>query len=189
VAINYAEAGLRGFSVDLHANTLNQDRPRTEPTEPSVETETRTFLDQDVSRFFYRWGGLLSATLIDVRARFQGDLDQYLIYLIFLLDDLAREIASRDGLRRGRPLEQRGMNALSIAEITDIPRETARRKLQLLVAGGYVERGYDGLYYLGDRYGRDAFFFDLSPLFLDGLKSKTAPSAQAVQPEPQVADG
>jgi hypothetical protein len=141
-----------------------------------------------VCRFFYRWGGLLSSTLIGVRGRFQGDLDQYLIYLVFLLDDLSREIASRDGARRGRPLEQRGLNALSIADVTDIPRETARRKLQLLVAGGYIERGYDGLYYLGERYGRDEFFFDLSPLFLDGLKPKAPVSAKAVEPEPEVAD-
>jgi hypothetical protein len=145
------------------------------------------FLAQDVARFFYRWGGLLSQTLIGVRARFQGDLDQYLIYLIFLLDDLAREVASRDDLRRGQRLEPRGLNALSIAEITDIPRETARRKLQMLVAGGYIERGYDGLYYLGERYGLDEFFFDLSPLFLDGLKPKVA-STEAVQPQPEVAD-
>jgi hypothetical protein len=157
-------------------------------SESAGEDAGRAFLDQDVIRFFYRWGGLLSQTLIGVRARFQGDLDQYLIYLIFLLDDLAREAGSRDASRRSRPSEPRGLNALSIAEITDIPRETTRRKLQMLVAGGYVERGYDGLYYLGERYGLDEFFFDLSPLFLDGLRSKTTASAQAIQPQPEVAD-
>ena len=172
--------------MDLRANTLGREGPRS--ARYGAEDETRSFLDQDSARFFYRWGGLLSSTLIGVRSRFQGDLDQYLIYLIFLLDDLAREVSGREGARHRPPLEQRGLNALSIADITDIPRETARRKMQLLVAGGYIERGYDGLYYLGDRYGRDEFFFDLSPLFLDGLKSKAAASAKAVQPDPEVAD-
>ena len=155
----------------------------------AAEEASPAFLDQDVGRFFYRWGGLLSQTLIGVRARFQGDLDQYLIYLIFLLDDLGREVAARDAPRGSRRSEPRGLNALSIADITDIPRETARRKLQMLVAGGYIERGYDGLYYLGDRYGLDEFFFELSPLFLDGLGMKAARSGQTVQPEPEVADG
>jgi hypothetical protein len=144
---------------------------------------SRAFLEQDVSSFFYRWGGLLSATLIRIRERFQGDLDQYLIYLVFLLDQLSRELAAK-ARPRGRLAEARGLNALSIAEVTGIPRETARRKLQMLVAEAYVERGLDGLYYLGDRYGLDQFFFDLSPLFWDGMRLDADASPQAVQPEP-----
>ena len=130
------------------------------------------FLDQDASRFFYRWGGQLSSILIRVRARFDGDLDQYLLYLIFLLGELSQIVASAEAEARGeppRPRERRGMNALSLSDITLIPRETARRKLQLLVGEGYVLREDDGLYYLGDRYGLDAFFAELKPLFWDAL--------------------
>jgi hypothetical protein len=143
----------------------------------------QAYLDQNVSGFFYRWGGLLSSTLIRIRNRFRGDLDQYLIYLVFLLNDLSREISSR-GVPAGRKPEARGLNALSIADITGIPRETARRKLQMLVAEGYVERACDGLYYLGDRYGLDQFFFDLSPLFCDGVKLEGGYSPKAVEPQP-----
>lgn len=142
------------------------------------------YLEQDAHRFFYRWGGVLSSTLIRVRQRFQGDLDQYLIYLVFLLDDLAQEMRWRSGERY---LPRRGLNALSVAEVTEIPRETARRKLQLLLSAGYLERRDDGLYYLGDRYSRNQFFFDLSPLFLDGVNEQ--PSAEPVEPEPEFADG
>ena len=125
-------------------------------------------------RFFYKWGGLLSATLIRIRGRFEGDLDRYLIYLVFLLRRTCRgrwPRASAAG-RGARTVESgpRGLNALSIAEITRVPRETTRRKLQALVDTGYLVRGQDGLYYLTGLYGVDAFFYDLSPLFWDGVK-------------------
>lgn len=150
--------------------------------------DLEAYLDQDASRFFYRWGGLLSAALVRIRARFQGDLDQYLIYLVFLLDDLAQVISAQSRGSRRQETEVRGLNALSIAEVTSIPRETARRKLQLLVACGYIERGADGLYYLGDRYGLDQFFYDLSPLFWEGVKPERAASAETVEPEPELPD-
>jgi hypothetical protein len=130
------------------------------------------FLDQDASRFFYRWGGELSSILIRVRARFDGDLDQYLLYLIFLLGELSQVVAGAEAEGRGEPPRQRerkGMNALSLSDITLIPRETARRKLQQLVADGYLRREGEGLYFLADRYGLDAFFWDLKPLFWDSL--------------------
>jgi len=133
---------------------------------------TPGYLDQDVSRFFYKWGGMLSQTLIRIRSRFEGDLDQYLLYLIFLLAELSQIISRADAEARDArigPWADRGMNALSLAEITHIPRETARRKLQLLVSSGYLWRSVDGLYHLGDQYGLDAFFRDLSPLFWDGV--------------------
>jgi len=146
--------------------------------------ETRDYLEQDAVRFFYRWGGVLSSTLTRIRGRFQGDLDQYLIYLVFLLDDLSQELRSR---ACGRHFAPRGLNALSIAEVTEIPRETARRKLQVLLSERYLERRSDGLYYLGARYSRNQFFFDLSPLFLDCVNDQA--STEAFEPEPEFADG
>jgi hypothetical protein len=151
----------------------------TDHTEDRCEKPTFSeFLDQDATRFFYRWGAQLSSILIRVRARFDGDLDQYLLYLIFLLGELAQMVASAEAEARGeppRPLQRKGMNALSLSDITLIPRETARRKLQQLVADGYLRREGEGLYFLGDRYGVDAFFWDLKPLFWDSL----APPAES----------
>jgi hypothetical protein len=144
----------------------------------SVKPTFSEFLDQDAWRFFYRWGGELSSILIRVRARFDGDLDQYLLYLIFLLGELSQIVAAREAEARGdppRPREPRGMNALSLSDITLIPRETARRKLQQLVADGYLRREGEGLYFLADRYGVDAFFWDLKPLFWESL----APPAES----------
>lgn len=127
------------------------------------------YLDQDVSRFFYRFGGHLSATLIRVRGRFDGDLDQYLLYLIFLLSELSDSMAgAANGPRTF--VRRRGLNALSLSDITQIPRETARRKLLALADQGYLVRDDDGLFMLGDRYGLDQFFADLRPLFWDAVR-------------------
>ncbi|MFN3520759.1 MAG: hypothetical protein ACK4YQ_00810 [Phenylobacterium sp.] len=126
------------------------------------------YLDQDVSRFFYRWGGHLSATLVRVRSRFDGDLDQYLLYLVFLLSELQQTIAAGGQDRSFAP--RRGLNALSLSDITQIPRETARRKLLALADRGFLVRDDQGLFVLGDRYGLDDFFRDLKPLFWDAVR-------------------
>ncbi|MFA5600743.1 MAG: hypothetical protein WDA06_09130 [Phenylobacterium sp.] len=108
------------------------------------------------ARFLYRWAGQFSAALVRIRSRFDGDLDQYLLYLVFVLQEIST--ASGNGRRRG-------LNALSLSEITQIPRETARRKLLTLAQAGYLRRDEEGLYYLGDAYGVDEVFDELKPLW------------------------
>lgn len=139
-------------------------------SEPRFWTEpTPGYLDQDAMRFFYRWGGHFSAALVRIRARFDGDLDQYVLYLTFLLSDLAAAINNEGAAKR----PPRGLNALSLSEITGIPRESARRKLLILAANGYLNRDADGLFTLGDRYGLDAFFAELKPLFWEAVRTPT----------------
>lgn len=155
----------------------HEDRKASAPTDtaqPLVNGEPASwaepypgYLDQDVSRFFYRWGGHLSATLIRVRSRFDGDLDQYLLYLIFLLSELSDSLSASPPRTFAR---RRGLNALSLSDITQIPRETARRKLLALADQGYLVRDDDGLFMLGERYGLDQFFADLRPLFWDAVR-------------------
>jgi hypothetical protein len=120
-------------------------------------------------KFFYRWGRLLSSTLSRLRSKFDGDFDQYLIYMVFVLTDLSRRAQISSPPSRGQPFTPKeiGLNTLSVADITEIPRETARRKLRLLVASGYLCRRPNQLYYLGDRYDPDEFLLDLAPLFND----------------------
>ena len=140
---------------------------------PAADAWAQDYLGQDVSRFFYKGGGHFSSVLINLRRRFDGDLDQFLIYTIFMLTELSRERAAAEARATGaervvsRP---NGLNSLSLAEITQIPRETVRRKLQALIAAGRVTRGEDGLYYPGPAADLDRFFYDLSPLFWDGVK-------------------
>ena len=128
----------------------------------------------EVRRLFYRWGDLLSSTLVRIRQRFDGDLDQYLLSQVFLQAELSQSVSRAEAESRGlqdAAWPQRGMNALSLADITRIPRESARRKLQILAAGGYLARGDDGLYYLGLRYSLDAYLADLGPLFRDAARA------------------
>ena len=123
-----------------------------------ADDEGASFRQQEASRFFYRWGGELASCLARVRERFQGDLDLYLIYLNFMLAELSQVVAHTDAVGRGNTPPEwspRGMNALSLAEITGVPRETTRRKLQHLVEAGYLRRGDDGLFYLGGKPGLD----------------------------------
>ena len=136
----------------------------------SSQEPTPGYLDQDVSRFFYRWGGCLSTTLVRVRARFEGDLDQYLLYLIFILADLSQQMGRERSFAPSSEPLHRGLNALSLSEITRIPRETARRKLLALAERGYLNRDEEGLFTLSDRYQMDEFFTDLRPLFWDAVK-------------------
>jgi hypothetical protein len=137
--------------------------PRREPErtaeQPSWRAPEPVQLDQEGARFLYRWGGRLSETLVRIRSRFHGDLDQYLLYLVFILSEI-----SGNG---GQSVKRRGLNALSLSEITQIPRETARRKLLALAEDGYLKRDAEGLYYLGDAYGVEEVFEDLKPLFGD----------------------
>lgn len=158
------------FSLTSNAGLPDADelpRPGRVDGESRVWAEPSPgYLDQDAMRFFYRWGSHFSAALVRIRHRFDGDLDQYVLYLTFLLSELAETI-NNDGAPK---LPRRGLNALSLSEITGIPRESARRKLLILAAHGYLDRNEDGLFTLGDRYGLDAFFAELKPLFWDAVR-------------------
>jgi hypothetical protein len=123
-------------------------------------------LDDEMRLSLYDWGSRLSAMLVRVRDRFDGDLDRYLIYMVFLLAQLSEAKALAQARSRGRPirpLAARGLNALSISEITRIPRETTRRKLKALVRSGRLRRDADGLYHLVSTLGFEDVFPD--PLF------------------------
>ena len=130
------------------------------------------------ARLRYRWCQRWTETLTRLRCQFDGDLDQYLLLLVFEQGEMARGLAGLEGaLRKDRPPrpEPRGINAMSIAEICGIPRETARRKLKRLIERQAVSLGPDGLYYLGVK--RIA-----SPptLLLTALDCPGAPSSWAV---------
>lgn len=148
---------------------VNQNRSVSLAADLTHDEPARGYLDQDVSRFFYRWGGHLSTTLVRIRSRFAGDLDQYLLYLVFILADLSQQISRERSFAPAAP-EHRGLNALSLSEITQIPRETARRKLLALAENGYLNRDEEGLFTLADRYQMDEFFSDLRPLFWDAVR-------------------
>lgn len=115
----------------------------------SLEGEASISLLEAKAR--YRWCQRWTEVLARIRQEFNGDLDQYLMFLVFKQDEMAAILSPRgsgadNASSAGREL--RGMNAMSVAEICGIPRETARRKLKRLVERRIIGLGADGLYYL-----------------------------------------
>ena len=99
----------------------------------------------------YRWCQRWTEVLARLRRDFNGDLDQYLMFLVFKQDEMATTLSAlKTGADNPAPVDRelRGMNAMSVAEICGIPRETARRKLKRLVERKIIGMGPDGLYYL-----------------------------------------
>ena len=141
--------------------------------------------EPDVDRFFYRWGGSLATVLAGLRARYGGDLDQFLIHLVFMLAEL-------DGLNVAATARAKGaqsvvarrceLNMQSLSDITGIPRESVRRKLASLGAMNLVQRTEEGLFTAGPASDVRRFFYDLSPLFWAGAGGAGA-SAQAIHPQ------
>ena len=116
---------------------------------PEAVTDSLT-----ATRLRYRWCQRWTETLTRLRHQFDGDLDQYLLLLVFEQGEMARAVACLEGaVRKTVPTraEPRGMNAMSVAEICGIPRESARRKLKRLIERQAIQLGPDGLYYLGAR--------------------------------------
>ncbi|HYD44141.1 MAG TPA: hypothetical protein VEA79_02620 [Phenylobacterium sp.] len=131
------------------------------------------YLGQDVSRFFYRWGCALAAVLTRLRGRYDGDLDRFVLHLALMLTDLAATQALEMARAAGaEPVGRRvkGLNILSLAEITGVPRESVRRKLALMADEGLVTRDEAGLWRLGPTSDMDRFFYALSPLFWQGVR-------------------
>lgn len=96
------------------------------------------------ARQAYRWTAALADTLTELRRRFEGDLDLYLLFMVFVQAEMERAISGR----RGPPV---GLNALSVAAACGLPRETARGKLQRLTLAGWLRSGPDGLHYLSGK--------------------------------------
>lgn len=143
--------------TDPHDLSGGANRKAETAQEPASWSEPQSADPALAARFLYRWAGQFSAALVRIRSRFDGDLDQYLLYLVFVLQEI-----SSAGNGSGR---KRGLNALSLSEITQIPRETARRKLLTLAQAGYLRRDEEGLYYLGDAYSVDEVLNELKPLW------------------------
>lgn len=168
----FGQVNLTSFSgvAPERGRTSVESRPA---PPPPTDRWVADFLGQDVSRFFYKWGGSLSAVLVRLRGRYDGDLDQFLIHLVFMLTDLASANAVAEARAKGATTvirRRRGLNILSLADITRIPRESVRRKLAVMVDQGLVSREEDGLYYPGPESDIDRFFHALSPLFWDGSR-------------------
>ena len=93
------------------------------------------------ARQVYRRRSSLADTLVALRRRFGGDLDQYLLYMTVVQAEMERTV---------RPGGAAGLNALSLAEACGLPRETARTKLRRMTDAGLLAFDADNLLRLPD---------------------------------------
>lgn len=84
----------------------------------------------------------MAQLLIALRKVCDGDLDKALIMAVIGDRHFARRVSSQtptlEGLGETEVTPGPSVNALSIAQFTDIPRETVRRKVNALVEIGWV---------------------------------------------------
>jgi hypothetical protein len=171
-----AHAG-SGFSEGAFARFASRSFAPIGPAEAAGD-------EGDVERFFYRWGGLLASILTDLRRRYGGDLDQFLIHMIFMLGELDSLNLARKAQASGAPaavLRACELNAQSLSDISGVPRESVRRKLAGLEAAGLIRRTETGRYAAAGDSDARAFFERLGPLFWAGTQAPPR-SARSVHP-------
>jgi hypothetical protein len=118
------------------------------------------------NRFKYNIGRKLFDILRNIRTKHGGDFEEYLIlYALLLASDYHQMMVSSQSLDKPFIRRPQGVNLLSISDITNIPRETVRRKVAKLVAEGSITRGDDGLHY----YSGNAVQDDITARILEDL--------------------
>jgi hypothetical protein len=122
-------------------------RPRPEPA--SAEEAFRHAYAARFAEYHLAWSIFFVGHMADLRAQL-GDLEDALLLAAFGLGPLAEKLraARRDGdtgaLTYGsKPAQAGWTNARRLAEVTGIPRETVRRKLEGFRRRGWVEQAED----------------------------------------------
>ncbi|GLI94994.1 helix-turn-helix domain-containing protein [Methylocystis echinoides] len=99
-----------------------------------------TVVEENYVKFQHEFLEFLYAHLVDMRVIFEGDLDALLIFIsisrYYLRDERANPDMDEEALG-----DNRHLTLSRIAELTGIPRETARRKLKQLESKGLLEKG------------------------------------------------
>jgi CRP-like cAMP-binding protein len=97
-------------------------------------------------RSYYHWVQLMTEQLCDCSRTFDGDLQKLLILSIVGQAHFAAMLreASPDEAVRYDAATPHGVNATRIADLTGIPRETVRRKLEQLAAQGWIVKDTNG---------------------------------------------
>lgn len=130
----------------------NSQKPETAPARSRPRLEFTNDLE-DTRVFVQLMGTLIHRLDVDRRQLYDNDLDMASVAGAVALEstDANLKLAEfRDKYRNLRTVigmeGQRGVNALSIAQYTRIPRETVRRKLKRLVEKGAVTEKTRGAY-------------------------------------------
>ena len=159
--------------------------------------EARAAFAADYATYQYRFVEFFLEHLSDVSRTFKGDLQAA---MVLALVGQMQLWATRAGTVIGRgpggtAVDRLGITASRIADITGIPRETARRKLEALRRRGWVLRNPDGSWRLNVVDGVAAARTDLAEIddrgvervarFYRDLESLVLAHASAPRPAPE----
>ena len=116
----------------------------------------------------YAFVQFLSEHLLDCRKSVGGDLDDVMLLAVLGQRLLAARINPGQGLADSR--DRDWMSALRIADVTGIPRESVRRKLNRLAERGWVTHDPAQGWALAGSHGMVAAKTDLSELDRRGIE-------------------
>lgn len=122
------------------------------------------------NRYKYNIGRKVFEILRNIRV----DFEEYLIlYALLLASEYHQMNTTSESCDKTSVRRKSGVNLLSISDITNIPRETVRRKVAKLVSEGSITRGADGLHYYSGNAVRD----DITAHILEDLPTVRGASA------------
>lgn len=119
----------------------------------------------------YAFVHMLTEHLVDCRRVFGGDLDAMLVLAILGQNHLKALMAGESDADRSAP--SFGMSASRIADVTEMSRQTVRRKLQELAELGWVEQRDDASWSLAGKPDDTQAGRDLAELSNRGLARAT----------------
>jgi hypothetical protein len=130
-----------------------------------VEEVTEAF-EHHYREYQYRFVEFFIEHISDVGRPFNGDLQAVLVLAVLGQSWLkAARAATKDGtLPEALPAERLSISASRIADITGIPRQTVRRKLEALEGRGWIIRDADGSCRLASSNGATVVKRDLSEI-------------------------
>lgn len=136
------------------------------------EDEVAAIFEARYREYQYRAVQFIIEHLADVSRAFRGDLLASLVLAVIgqvwisALKGPDGSFTDPDAL----PPERLGTSATRIADVTGIPRQTVRRKLELLEARGWIVRNPDSTYRLASSGGHTAAKRDLDETDARALK-------------------
>jgi hypothetical protein len=142
---------------------------------PDAEQAFMRAYAEGFAAYHHAWSVFFVSHMGDLRRHF-GDLDEALLLAAMGLGPVGEKRRAarrdRDSLAfGGRVVSQGATNAKRLADVTGIPRETVRRKLERFRARGWVEQDAKGAWRLSlDEAGKARVAEALAPLHAEFLR-------------------
>jgi DNA-binding transcriptional ArsR family regulator len=123
--------------------------------------------ERNYARVQYHYVQFLTEHLADCARTFSGDLSKVLVLAVLGQRYIETQISAQRDAASG---QSGAMSASRIADVTGLPRETVRRKLDALSDLGWVEQGPDRRWQIAAVEGASTLRRDLKDLDSRGLQ-------------------